>query len=90
MNTMTPAQVASNHTARLVAEAARPVYTTDTVSATRREREYQLRWAEEYTHSTDDMYPWCHVCSRPTDHFGEHSDEQLLAFYRARAPRVLR
>lgn len=23
---------------------------------------------------------FCFICSRPTDHIGEHSDEQLIAF----------
>lgn len=23
---------------------------------------------------------YCHVCRRATEHYGEHSDEQLLAF----------
>ncbi|HWV45625.1 MAG TPA: hypothetical protein VN039_06340 [Nitrospira sp.] len=79
--TFTPANLVANRTARLVAEATTPVYSTDTAGAAAKERLRKLEWAEEFTHSEDDRQPWCHVCSRPTDHFGEHSDEQLLAFY---------
>lgn len=89
MDTMTPAQVFSNRTARLVAEAATPVFVSTREGQAERERVAMLRWAEEYTHSTDEDQPWCHVCARPTDHFGEHSDEQLLEFYNGKG-RVFR
>lgn len=79
--TATPQTVFFAHVLRVAQEAAKPVYSTDTESAARKERERQIRWAEDYTHSEDPDYDWCHVCSRATDHFGEHSDEQLLAFY---------
>ena len=72
---MNPIQVAQNRTARLVAEARTPAYTTSTPSAedVRMER---IRWAEDFCGPE-----FCHVCGRCTDHYGEHSDEQLLAFY---------
>lgn len=77
---ITPAQVAVNRTARLVAEATTPVFVSTREGAAQRERERQLDWAEGFTSGTDEQ-PWCHLCSRATDHFGEHTDEQLLAFY---------
>lgn len=73
---MNPIQVAQNRTARLVAEARTPVYTTDTVGAREHARERAIRWAEDFCGPE-----FCHVCGRCTDHYGEHSDEQLLAFY---------
>jgi hypothetical protein len=81
MMIQSPAQVASNRTARLVHEQQMPVYSTDTERARARVTNQRIRWAEEFTHSEDEDQPWCHVCARPTDHFGEHSDEQLLEFY---------
>jgi hypothetical protein len=81
MNTMTPAQVASNRTARLAAtyNGPRVAYTSTAQS----ERTKLLIRADDFSHSGDELQPWCHVCRRPTDHFGEHSDEQLLAFARS-------
>ena len=76
MNTPNPAQVASARTARLVREAATPVYSTDTVSAAAKERTRRILWADEYA-----VEDYCLVCGRATDHRGEHSDEQLLDFY---------
>lgn len=87
---ITPATVAANRTARLVREANTPVYTSTREGQEKREREAALRWAEEYTHSENADQQWCHVCSRPTDHFGEHSDEQLLEFYYGRGRRFRR
>ena len=79
MNIMNPAQVAANRTARLVREARTPAYTTATPTAEYTQR-LNLRRAEEFTGPD-----FCHVCGRCTDHFAEHSDEQLLDF--ARSPR---
>lgn len=82
---MNPKMVAQNRTARLVREASTPVYSTDTASAAQRERVRRLRWAEGYTGPD-----FCHVCGRATDHFAEHSDEQLLAFYNGKGSRFRR
>lgn len=76
---MNPTQVAQNRTARLVREARTPVYSTDTVSA-HRERLFQI----EELACTDEF---CHICSRCTDHYGEHSEAQLLAW--AKRPGLL-
>lgn len=73
---MNPSLVAQARTARLAREATTPVYSTDTVSAAARERLRKIRWADRYAGED-----FCHVCGRVTDHRGEHSDEQLLAFY---------
>lgn len=73
---MNPMQVAQNRTARLVREAATPVYTTSTITAAAKERENKIKWAENYTGPE-----FCHVCGRCTDHYAEHTDEQLLSFY---------
>lgn len=72
MMIQTPAQALANRTARLVAEGAhrdRVAYTTDTQGAARK----RLSNIERDLCTED----WCFVCSRPTDHFGEHDDEQL-------------
>lgn len=77
---MNPNMVAKNRTARLVREAQTPTYSTDTESAARKARERRLAEAEKALCTED----FCFVCSRCTDHFGEHSDEQLLRAYRGR------
>lgn len=82
---MNPNRVAQNRTARLVAEAAVPVYSTDTASAGRKERERMILWSEDFAGED-----FCHVCGRCTDHRGEHSDEQLLAFYHGKGKRFRR
>jgi beta-galactosidase GanA len=71
---MNPTQAFANRTARLVAEGAhkdRLAFRSEAVTVTDK-----LRMAEEFTGPE-----WCHVCSRATDHYGEHSDAQLLKFY---------
>lgn len=73
---MNPNTVAQNRTARLVREANTPVYTTDTASA----RRARLDRAERALCTED----YCFVCGRCTDHFGEHSDAQLLRAYRGK------
>lgn len=78
MNFKNPAQVASAHSARLVREAATPVYSTSTPTLAE-VRENLIRMADGYAGPE-----YCHVCGRATEHFGEHSDEQLLAFTRTR------
>ena len=72
---MNPMIVAQARTARLVREATTPVYSTDTVSAARAAREALLSEAEQTLCDED----YCFVCGRCTDHFGEHSEEPLLA-----------
>lgn len=79
MNIITPAQVAANRTARLVREARTPVYTST------RESEQRALIARAQELACDDDF--CHICSRPTDHWGEHSDEQILAW--AKRPGLL-
>lgn len=71
---MNPMIVAQNRTARLVREANTPVFSTDTASAKR-----ALLARVEKALCTEDF---CFVCGRCTDHFGEHSDAQLLNAYR--------
>lgn len=73
---MNPNMVAKARTARLVREAQTPTYSTDTVSAAARMRDDRIRWADSYAGEE-----FCHVCGRVTDHRGEHSEAQLLAFY---------
>lgn len=73
MKIQTPAQAFANRTARLVAEGAhkdRVAYTSTAAS----EQEKFLARAERDLCDED----WCFICSRPTDHFGEHDDEQIL------------
>ena len=73
---MNPMMVAQNRTARLAREAQTPVYSTDTVSAARKAEAARLRAATDLSMSED----FCHVCGRCTDHRGEHSDAQILAW----------
>ena len=73
---MNPSKVAQNRTARLVREAATPVYSTVTPVPDPNERMARIMWSENYTGPD-----FCHVCRRCTDHFAEHGAEQLLAFY---------
>lgn len=70
MNIPTPAKVASNRTARLVAEMNTPVYTSTSGVAN----------AEEISYLQDRLCTdeFCFVCNRCTDHWGEHTDEQIL------------
>lgn len=80
---MNPMIVAQNRTARLVREAVTPVYSTDTATAARKAREARVSAAEKAACTKD----FCFVCSRPTDHFGEHDETQLLVWastYRGR------
>lgn len=77
---MNPMQVAANRTARLVREASTPVYSTDTTTAKAKAEANLLMQAEDFAGED-----FCHICGRCTDHRGEHTDEQLLAW--ARSPR---
>lgn len=72
MEILTPAQVMVNRGIRMSA----PVYSTDTATAARKSQA-RLRQQAEQIACTDDF---CFICSRPTDHFGEHTVEQLLQF----------
>jgi hypothetical protein len=76
---MNPLEVAANRSARLVREAHTPVYSTDTTTAAHKARIETLARADGFAGED-----WCFICSRPTDHRGEHDDEQLLAFARSR------
>ena len=78
--TATPATVAANRTARLAAEATRPVFTSTREGQAAREREALLREVDDFAGED-----FCLICGRATDHRGEHSDEQLLAW--AASPR---
>lgn len=73
---MNPNQVFKNRTARLVREASTPAYTTETGVLSPAQRDRLVR--AEQALCTED---YCFVCSRATDHFGEHSDAQLLRAY---------
>lgn len=85
---MNPALVASARTARLAREAAMPrvAYTSD--AAHDAKRKAALDWAEaqlslsllERAEALACSEDFCHICSRCTDHFGEHSPEQILAW----------
>lgn len=74
MMIQTPAQALANRTARLVAEGAhkdRLVFTSTSEGEVARKAAYF-----EPRMCTGD---YCFVCRRSTDHFGEHSDEQIVA-----------
>lgn len=73
---MNPNMVAKARTARLVREANTPTYSTDTASAVRKAAVARLRKATDLSMSED----FCHICGRCTDHRGEHTDEQILAW----------
>jgi hypothetical protein len=73
---MNPSDVARNRTARLVREARTPAYTTDTLSARARAEAVLLQKADFLAMDED----FCHICSRATDHRGEHTDAQILAW----------
>lgn len=76
-------QAMANRTARLAREASTPVYSTDTVSAKAKAERDALAEAEALACGED----FCHVCSRCTDHFGEHTPEQIMAW--AKRPGIL-
>lgn len=78
--TASPATVAAARTARLAAEAQRPVFTSTREGQAARERKALLLAANEFAGEE-----FCLICGRATDHRGEHSDEQLLAW--AASPR---
>jgi len=83
---MNPKQAFANRTARLLAEGAhkpRLAYTSSVEARALRmereaaaERKALISRAEELACGED----FCFICSRPTDHFGEHSAEQILAW----------
>lgn len=70
---MNPSQAFANRTARLAREARTPVYTSESGVANK-----AVLAAAERALCTED---YCFVCGRCTDHFGEHSDAQLLRAY---------
>lgn len=80
MKVQTPAQAMANRTARIVRENKTPVYSTSTPTLAE-VRRAAIRNAERALCTPD----YCFVCGRATDHFAEHSDEQLLGF--ANTPR---
>lgn len=69
---MNPLDVAKARTARLAREAAAPrvAYSTSTRTA---EEDLYVR-AEALACGED----FCHICSRCTNHFGEHDPQQIL------------
>jgi hypothetical protein len=67
---MNPNMVAKNRTARLVREARTPVFTSTAQSA----RERAIARAERDLVTED----YCFICSRCTDHRGEHDDAQII------------
>ena len=77
---MNPMIVAKARTTRLVTEATTPVYTTVSKTPAQKRAEFIAR-AQDAACGSD----YCFVCSRATEHWGEHSDEQILAW--ARTPR---
>lgn len=82
MMIQTPAQAMANRTARLVAEGVhrdRVAYTSTSES----EQDKFLARMERRL-CTDE---YCFICSRSTDHFGEHTDEQILAAAKKRGQR---
>lgn len=85
MNMMNPMQVASARTARLVREAATPVYSTDTATAMREDTRRLISRAQDAACDED----YCFICKRATDHWGEHSDSQILAWANSRQGRYL-
>lgn len=81
---MKPSTVAQNRTARLAREATTPVYSTSTPSP-EKVRADRLRKAEDAACTED----FCFVCSRATDHWGEHTPDQILAWTTTRWGKVL-
>lgn len=81
---MNPSIAFAARTARLAREAATPVYSTSTPTA-EEARIALLCKAEEIACGDD----FCSICGRCTDHFGEHSDEQILAWTKTRMGRIL-
>lgn len=73
---MNPAAVARNRTARLVREATTPVYSTSTEGAQRN----LIATAQDRLCGED----YCFVCNRCTDHWGEHTDAQILSAWSKR------
>ena len=75
----TPNDLVANRTARLVAEARTPAYTSETgkVSPKAAADERRLISRAQDLACGDEF---CHICSRCTDHWGEHTDEQILAW----------
>lgn len=74
-----PATVAAARTARLVREAQTPVFVSTREGAEARARR-DLRARAEREACTNE---YCFICKRATEHFGEHSDEQILAWARS-------
>lgn len=70
-----PNKALAARTARLAREATTPVYSTSTPTPEQR-RAALLRKAEDTACGVD----FCFVCSRATDHWGEHDENQILAW----------
>jgi hypothetical protein len=70
-----PNMTARARTARLVREAQTPVFSTSTPTPAQVRADLITR-AQDAACGED----FCFICSRATDHWGEHSDEQILAW----------
>lgn len=73
---MNPMMVAKNRTARLVAEMHKPTFSTSTPSPSSGKSKAVLAHIEDTACGPE----FCHICGRATDHWGEHSDEQIVAW----------
>lgn len=78
---MNPTIAANARTARLAREAVTPVYSTSTPTP-EVARQARITKAQDSACTED----FCFICSRATDHWGEHSDDQILAW--ASTPRA--
>lgn len=76
-----PNIAAAARTARLVREAQTPVFSTSTPTPAQVRADLITR-AQDAACGED----FCFICSRATDHWGEHDDEQILAW--ATTPRA--
>jgi hypothetical protein len=73
-----PASVRTAVIAQRVREAKAPVYTSEAkyIKGSEAAKRDYLRRVEDLACGDD----FCHICSRPTDHWAEHTSEQLLAW----------
>lgn len=74
---MNPTIVAKAISTRVIREATTPKWTSETGVQTPAERDL-LNKAERLLCSAE----FCYVCSRCTEHYGEHTDAQILAAWK--------